>query len=286
MRNITIWLVIMSFLAFGAQAYAGIAGIEFVYHGEYTFLLEVHSEYGVDVWGMKYELAVNGDIARFDIKAPGYMPNHEEIKLEEGKKVYSVNVRLKDPAVTMAIAYGDGSPIEGCVFKEERPEHLYFGDDYGFIGTFPVVGNEKLFACNFMVYVNGNEIDYGTPVYLDKICGQWHFEVVISREELDANIENSFEILVYRFPKNVPTTESLFSLAVDYTKNLQRLSEIKDEQTALILQSRLKSNADQLTHFYDDLDAGEQRDIFNYLPDSGDLLRQLKSKWTFSELHR
>lgn len=286
MRNLTIWLVILSFLAFGTQAYAGIAGIEVVPYGEYTFLLKVYSEHGIEVWGMEYELAVTGDVARFDIEAPGYMPKYNEVKLEEGKKVYSVDVRLKDPAVTMAIGYGDGSPIEGCVFKEERPKHLYFGKEYGFIGTFPVVENEKLFACNFMVYVNGNEIDYGTPVYLDKICGQWHFEVVVSREELDANMENSFKIVVYRFPKTVPTTENLFALAVDYTKNLQRLSEIKDEQTALILQSRLKSNADQLTNFYDYLDAGEQRDIFNYLPDNGDLLRELKSKWTFAELHR
>lgn len=286
MRNLTIWLVILSFFGFGTQACAGIAGIEYVHHGDLTFLLKVLSEYKVDVWGEKYELTVNGDVARFDVEAPGYMPNHEEVKLKEEKKVYSVDVRLEDPAVTTAIGYGDGAPVEGCVFKEEKPKHLYFGNEYGFRGTFPVVEGEKLFACNFRVYVNGNEIDYGVPAYLDKIGGQWHFEVVVSRKELDANIENSFEIVVYRFPKTVPPTENLFALAVDYTKNLQRLSEIEDEQTMLILQSRLKSNADQLIHFYDDLDAGEQRDVFDYLPDSGDLLRELKSKWTFAELHR
>ncbi|MFZ5952378.1 MAG: hypothetical protein ACOYXC_16880 [Candidatus Rifleibacteriota bacterium] len=286
MRNLTIWLVILSFFVFGTEADAGIAGIEYVHYGDYTFLLEVHSEYEVDVWGEKYELTVNGDVARFDVEAPGYMPNHEEIKLDEEKKVYSVTVRLEDPAVKMAIGYGDGAPVEGCVFKEEKPEHLYFGDEYGFRGTFPVVEGEKLFACNFMVYVNGNEIDSGTPVYLDKIGGNWLFEVVVPREKLDAKIENKFEIVVYRFPKTVPSSENLFALAVDYTKNLQRLSEMEDEETILILQSRLKSNADQLIHFYDDLDVGEQRNIFDYLPDRGDLLRELKSKWNFAELHR
>jgi hypothetical protein len=75
-------------------------------------------------------------------------------------------------------------------------------------------------------------------------------------------------------------------LAIDYTKNLQRINEVEDEQTILILQNRLKSNAGQLINFYDNLDAGEQRAIFSYLPDEGPLVRELKSKLAFAELYR
>jgi hypothetical protein len=80
--------------------------------------------------------------------------------------------------------------------------------------------------------------------------------------------------------------EGLIALAIDYTKNLQRINEVEDEQTILILQNRLKSNAGQLINFYDNLDAGEQRAIFSYLPDEGPLVRELKSKLAFAELYR
>jgi hypothetical protein len=287
MRFLKIWLVITFLFAFNSQVKSAIVGgMEAVHHGDYTFLLFVFNEYGADVGGETYELTVDETTARFDIEAPGYMPNYAKVKLEEGKKVYTVYVTLEDPVVTKAICYENGDLIEGCILKEEKPEHLYLGDDYGFIGSFPVVEDEKLFACNFRVYVNGREIDYGVPVYLIKLGKKWHFEIKVARKELDITTENSVEIVVYRLFKHTPMAEGLIALAIDYTKNLQRINEVEDEQTILILQNRLKSNAGQLINFYDNLDAGEQRAIFSYLPDEGPLVRELKSKLAFAELYR
>ena len=287
MRHVKIQLAVLFFVALLTPAFAGIAGIEYMHYGDYTFLVEVNNQYGQQAFGVTRNLTVKDNIARIDVTGRGYLPDSWEKKLEEDQKVYHVSFRLQDPAITKALSDKAGAPVKDCIFSNEKPENLYFGFEYGFTVDFPKAGYEKISACNFKVYINGKEIETSATIaYLSSRQDKWHLEVVVSRDLLDIACNNHFEIVVFQCLHSQPDVACLVSLADDYNRNLELAGSVCDETSLLMIQDRLESNAQVLNIYFPLMDAGEQREILSNLPVEGDMVRSLKSMAAFAELHR
>jgi hypothetical protein len=270
----------------GRAAHASIGYTKVLNSGQYRFLLRLNGRFG-DVYYKKIELTMSETTAQIDVEAPGYYPNTEVIELIEGTYQYSVTMYLKMPPVFKTLVDINHKPINNCKFLNTSPEHLYVGNNYYFAGVFPKKDNEKFNACNLITYVNGKKIEYhDMRVYLSSRYDEWYFEVTIPMELFDVSKDNHIELVLFHCLQNCPSSEHLAAIAVDYTRNIEFAEKSMDEKSLPLIQARLESNAEQLIAFWETLDPGEQKNIFSLLPESGDLVRTLKSKSAFAELYQ
>lgn len=287
MRLVKIWFVLFFLAMVIVPKCVYSEGMIVIASGKYRFLVDVSTQTNQAAYGVEGRLTISGNIARIDVEGPGYLPDYCEIKLKDGEYVYSTYFRLKDPDTSMSMVDLNSNTIAGCTFSNDVPENLYYGGNYGFTGMFPKAGFEKLNACNFKLYINDQEIISLVPrVYLSPRGDNWHLEVVVPRTNLNITCNNHFKLVVFQCLQTQPGAACLTELASDYTHNLELISSLRDEESVLIVQGRLESNAGILNEYFSSIDTEEQKNILGYLPSEGDLVRSLKSIAAFAELHR
>jgi len=282
MRLRRIWFVVLVALL----AVAGPAAAElYLSSGPNFFRVQAMNGSFKDIQNARGRVFVSGNSARIDVEADGYRSGYEYVSLQKNVTSYYVRVRLEEPMVSMNLVDNDLKPVANSSFSHYS-QNMYWADEFGFTGQFPKAGFEKLTARDFSVRIN-HLYAFAPRVYLNASGDYWRFEIVVKRRDMNSMFINLFEIMIERDPVAAPpATAELVALAADYSRNLELAAAARSEDETLLLQSRLESNAAQITENFAGLSADDQNEVLAQLVQESPLARALKGIAAFENLHR
>jgi len=253
--------------------------------GKYTFNVQVRNSSFKDIPFARGRVYVTGSTARIDVEADGYRSGYEYVYLRDNVTSYYAQVRLDDPTVWVNVRDDANKPIANS-YVSHTSQSMYWGDEFGMRGYFPVEGFESLTVRDLDILVN-NMYAFAPRVYLTRSGNNWNFEIIVKRRDMNSMFSNRFEIIAKRDPVSEPAPAAeLIAMAEDYVANMSAAAETRSEEEILIMHNRLESTAAYLLSVWPTTEAETRSQIITLLPVESPLTRALRSISQFENLHR
>ncbi|MBU1105248.1 MAG: hypothetical protein KKB51_01170 [Candidatus Riflebacteria bacterium] len=269
------------FIALSSSAEASL----YLSSGKYTFNVQVRNSSFKDVPQARGRVYLSGNSARIEVEADGYRSGYEYVYLRDNVTSYYAQVRLDEPTVWVNILDNANQQIANSNVSYTS-QSMYWGDEFGMRGYFPITGFEKLTAYDLRVTVN-NMYAFAPRVYLTRSGNNWNFEVVVKRRDMHSTFSNRFEIIARRDPATeTAPTAYLIAMTEDYVENMTRATQTRDQEEIILLQSRLESSAVYLLSVFAAIDNETRSQIISLLPAGSPLARSLNSINQFENLHK
>ncbi|PKL48997.1 MAG: hypothetical protein CVV42_07455 [Candidatus Riflebacteria bacterium HGW-Riflebacteria-2] len=253
--------------------------------GKYTFNVQVRNSGFKDISYARGRVYVTGNTARIDVEADGYRSGYEYVYLRDNVTSYYAQVRLDDPTVWVNVRDDANKPIANS-YVSHTSQSMYWGDEFGMRGYFPVEGFESLTVRDLEVLVN-NMYAFAPRVYLTRSGNNWNFEIIVKRRDMHSMFSNRFEIIAKRDPVSEPAPAAeLIAMAEDYVANMSAAAQTRSEEEIMLLHNRLESTAAYLLSIWAATSSETRSQITALLPDGSPLTRALNSINQFEDLHR
>ena len=253
--------------------------------GKYTFNVQVRNSSFKDVSHARGRVYISGNSARIDVEADGYRSGYEYISLRDNVTSYYAQVRLDEPTVWIRMLDEASQPIANSSVSY-LSQSMYWGDEFGMRGYFPVAGFEKLTVRDLRVTVN-NMYPFAPRVYLTRSGNDWSFEIVVKRRDMQSMFSNRFEIIARRDPVTEPAPAAeIIAMAEDYVENMTLAAQTRNQEKIMLLQNRLESTAAYLHSEFAAASSETRNQILALLPAGCPLARSLSSINQFENLHK
>lgn len=281
MCKIMAFCLLTVFIALSSSAEASL----YLSSGKYTFNVQVRNSSFKDVTHARGRVYISGNSARIDVEADGYRSGYEYVYLRDNVTSYYSQVRLDDPTVWVNILDDANRPIANSNVSYTS-QSMYWGDEFGLRGYFPVEGFDKLTVRDLDVTIN-HMYAFAPRVYLTRSGNNWNFEIVVKRRDMQSMFSNRFEITARRDPVTEPAPAAeLVAMAKDYVENMTRATQTRNQEEIIVLQNRLESSAAYLLSVFAATDCDTRSEILAALPADNPLTRSLRSINQFENLHK
>lgn len=273
--------ILALFIALAGSAEASL----YLSAGKHTFNVQIRNSSFKDISHARGRVYVTGNTARIDVEADGYRSGYEYVYLRDNVTSYYAQVRLDDPTVWVNMCDNANQPVANS-YISYTSQSLYWGDEFGIRGRFPVEGFESLTVRDLDVLVN-NMYAFAPRVYLTRSGNDWNFEIIVKRRDMHSTFSNRFDIIVRRDPVSEPVPDAeLIAMVKDYAVNIDAVSQTRNDEEVILLQNRLESTATYLISIWHRTSCETRSQILALLSDNSPLTRALNSINQFENLYR